>query len=75
MAFLQDVDVSIVRTDLEERVIRTVPPIEHLFNEMRPFAQHEPDWPLVGFASGVAFHLNLHKFSNSLSIWIVNCLR
>ena len=38
---LQDVDVAVVRTDLEDHVFRTVPLIQHFLDHVFAFVQSE----------------------------------
>ena len=56
------VEVLVASTDLEEGVVRSIPLVNHLFNEIFVIPQLEADRSLVFFASGVADHPQPHLF-------------
>jgi len=59
-AVSQDIEVSIIRLNLEEVVLRSIPLIDYLLHMEDLRAKHKPDWSFIRFATGVAFHLDLH---------------
>jgi hypothetical protein len=44
---LEDVQIAIVRTYFKERVVRTTPFIDHLFNEVVTVVKLKTDWAFL----------------------------
>ena len=58
----QDVDVAVVRADLEKYVFRSVPLVQHFLDHVLVAVQSETNRPLIGLLPGVALHLHSHPF-------------
>lgn len=57
---LEDVDVAVVGTELEEDLFWTVPLIDDFLDEIFTIAQLKANWPFVALPSRVAVHAQLH---------------
>jgi integrase len=58
----EDVDVAVVRTDLEKQVFRPVPVVQHFLDHVLMPVQSETNRPLIRLPPRVALHLHSHPF-------------
>ena len=56
----ENVEVAIVGADFVELIVRAVPLVDDFFDHVVAVSHPESDGPLIGFATGVALHLQLH---------------
>jgi hypothetical protein len=59
----EDVEIAVIRPNLEEHAIRTVPLVKNLFDNKVTVLKPKPNGTFVRFPACVTLHLELHPFS------------
>ena len=57
----ENVEVAVVRSDLEELVFWPIPLIEDFFHKILVLVQLKAKWSLVGLATGVTLNVQPHS--------------
>jgi hypothetical protein len=59
----QDVEIAVVRADFEEGIMRAIPVVEYLINQVFVPAKSKPNRPFFRFSAGIAINLKLQILS------------
>jgi hypothetical protein len=59
----EDVEIAVIRPNLEEHAIRAVPLVKNLFDNKVTILKPKPNGTFVRFPACVTLHLELHPFS------------
>jgi hypothetical protein len=71
----QNVDLAVIRANLEKRVLGPVPLVEHFFDSELMSIESKTDRPLVRLPTGIAIHLHSHSQSAPVSVIISPMLK
>src|SRR5215469_702253 len=63
----QDVEIPVIGANLVENILRTVPLVDNLFDQVVTFVQSKPNRPFVRLEPRIAFHFELHQTCPRLS--------
>ena len=56
----QDIQIPVIRADLEKRILRAIPPVEHFLHLVRVLTQPKANRPLICFVARITLHSYLH---------------
>lgn len=56
----KNVQITVVRPELEEHIIRAIPLIDDFLDKILAIVQLKADWSLVCFATGVTLNVQVH---------------